>query len=415
MILAEKSGQISLEEIRKHLHALVEQSSDVFWVRNADYTKQIYISPAYEKVWGRSCGSLYEHPDRWAETLVPEDYERLQLEVKKRKGDILPGDSFSQSYRIRIPSDFQAKQLLGKIDFSIQRPDQSIRWIEDQCFAIFGEDGNHIGFAGIARDITNKKQREAFLLEAKQKAEEVNQAKTTFVQNVRHDMRTPLGGIIGMAEIMAGQLKDLEGPYAEYAQMIHAAGQQLMGFLDDVLGLLQQEAVDFKGKEEPFSMVAVAEQVVAMFKPALQQKQLDFDLSIDDKLPERAVGNHEGLHRILMNLMSNAVKFTEAGKIQLSLSKGQYSSDREIVLKIQLADTGIGIPADKKDAIFEKLTRLSPAYQGKYQGTGLGLYMVKQFVQVMDGEIYLKSEEGKGSEFTVALPFKLPLLMADEV
>jgi PAS domain S-box-containing protein len=383
-------------QVTHSLLSLIAQSDDVFWVRSADYSEQLYISPAYERVWGQSCQSLYDHPENWIKTLLPEDADALLTEFQNKKGIIQPGEQFFHTFRI-------------------MRPDHSIRWIEDQNFAIFDDQQNHIGFAGIGRDITEKVQREKALVEARQKAEANYRAKMAFIESVRHDMRTPLKGMIGASKAISVPSEAAQAAYPELSSMIYEAGSELLAMLDGFFGLITEEALIYQEKPTPFSLQKVLDQVETLFRPALAMKpNVAYKLTIDPALPASLLGSRENLSRVLFNLLDNAVKFTDEGHIQLSLARGEGSSDKQTILKISITDTGIGIPANQFEQIFEQLTRLHPAYEERYPGMGIGLYMAKRWINAMEGEIYVKSEEGKGSEFLVAIPLAHPLLTAEE-
>ena len=165
-------------EINKYLSGWAEKSPDVFWIRSADYSQQIYISPIYEIVWGRSIKEVYEHPGSWGDYLHPEDLKRMQGSLKERSSSIEPGKEILEEYRI-------------------VRPDGEIRWIVDTSFPVF-EAAQLIGFAGIARDITDSVLRQKELEAALKKIEVANEAKSEFIANMSHDLRTPMAGLLGM-------------------------------------------------------------------------------------------------------------------------------------------------------------------------------------------------------------------------
>ncbi|MBP9726793.1 MAG: PAS domain-containing protein, partial [Gammaproteobacteria bacterium] len=168
--------------ISKFLIFLSKKSPDVFWIRSADYSQQIYISPAYKTIWQRDPEELYQHPEKWADYLYPEDFENMQTSTSKRNACILPEMEFHTEYRII-------------------RPSGEIRYIKDHSFPIFDKDQIHIGFSGIARDVTDDVIMAQNLMKAKA-AEAANRAKTEFLANMSHDVKTPMTGVVSVADLM---------------------------------------------------------------------------------------------------------------------------------------------------------------------------------------------------------------------
>lgn len=371
---------------------LLNQTKDVFWVRNIDYSKQLYINPAYEKIWGLSQNSLYKHPEKWINTLYPVDRERLEKNIAKRNPTVLPGQKFYENYRIK-------------------QPDGSLRWIEDESFPIFDKNGEHLGFAGIAKDITEKKNYEAFLKKAKDNAESANKAKSEFIANMSHDIKTPLSGIVGLAEILSLRL---EGEEAEFAQYMMAAGRQLLDFFDNCLELAKSEGSELIIPQERFHLKNLINEISELFLPAISSKQLDLQVEYATNLPNYFYGSRSGLYRVLLNLISNAVKFTEQGHIRISINLSKKSTSKQAIVVFNVSDTGIGIPKDKQKIIFERFTRLTPSDQGIFTGSGIGLHVVMRFVKAMGGEINVTSRELSGSRFSVAIPMEIPLLDESE-
>lgn len=388
-ILRKKKGI----ELSCYLKNLVEKSGEVFWIKNTDYSVQIYISPAYEKIWGRPREELYNNSIDWIETIFIEDQEYLKKSLNARNQRAYPGQKFFESYRII-------------------RPDQEIRWIEDESFAIFNDKNQHIGFAGIAKDITEKKSREIFLEKAKKQAEAASIAKAEFIANMSHDVKTPLSGIIGLSELLKSRLR--EGEDLDLAKGIYTSGQRLMDFFENCLELSKSEINESAFLEEPFNLRTLLNEIYELFQPSIKEKDLFFKINYDPKTPDEFLGGRAGLYRIMTNLIGNAIKFTPSGDITVHIKLGEKSTEKQAIVKIVVEDTGIGIPKDKQEIIFERFSRVTPSYLGTYQGTGLGLYIVQKFVKTMHGEVYVQSEKGKGSRFIVTLPLKIPLLTLNE-
>lgn len=363
-------------DLSTYLKNLVEKSSDVFWIKNADYSQQLYVSPAYETIWGRSREELYHNSINWIETIFIEDRESLQKNLRARNPQVKPGQKFFECYRII-------------------RPNNEIRWIEDESFAIFDDEYNHIGFAGIAKDVSEKKQFKITEL-----------AKAEFIVNMSHDVKTPLSGIIALAEILKSRLQNKKE--LSFVNDIYLSGQRLMNFFENCLELSESEGNEKKILEEPFNLKILLNEISELFQPSVQEKQLFLKINYHSDVAEEFLGARAYLYRIMTNLLGNALKFTHQGGVTLHIESAEKSTAQQPIIKLIVEDTGIGIAKDKQEIIFERFSRVTPSYLGTYKGTGIGLYIVRKFVQTMGGEIYTKSEEGIGSCFTVILPLKIP-------
>src|SRR3990167_4462072 len=384
-----KNTHSNVAQLNAYLKALLEKSRDVFWVRSADYSQQIYVSPAYETIWGRSCKSLYEHPEKWIETLFPEDLERLQKDIGERNPEATPGQKFFQWYRI-------------------VRPDGEIRWIEDESFAIFNEQGEHIGFAGISSDVTKNKLIEENLRKAKQDAEEANQLKTHFINNMQHDIRTPISGIWGVTQ----HLSETEADPKKKELLIDLANcsQELLEYCNDLVDFTNIEYNSRPVTKKSFDLRKVLETSIAIQAPAAKAKNLELSLICDSQIPTTIMGDSYRIKRILLNLLSNAIKFTKTGYVKLKANLEKPPNHRRsLVIRFAVEDSGIGIPDDKKEMIYEKFMRVDPSNRGIYKGSGLGLRVVKQFVEELNGDIHVESVLNKGTTFIVDLPLTVPL------
>lgn len=262
---------------------------------------------------------------------------------------------------------------------------------------------NVVGIVGISVDITERKLMEEDLRAAKETAEEANRAKTIFLANMSHDIKTPLAGIISTAENITLSAKDPE--YKASAANISESGLRLLDLMNELIELSRIDAGIVTNKEIKFNLRSLIDDIALLMKPTLIHRSLKLERRYDGNIPNILVGNRSYVFRILLNLVANAIKFTKKGKISIS-AKMAKTDESNVAIKLIVQDTGIGIPKDKQQAIFERFTRLTHSYEGIYKGSGLGLYMVKQFIDEMKGEIRVDSEPGKGSKFICLIPLK---------
>ena len=279
---------------------------------------------------------------------------------------------------------------------------------------LYDKNKNVLGIIGISIDITERKKAELQLkkkqkqlIKEKDKALAANRAKTEFLANMRHDIRTPLSGIVGFSEILKSESN--EPRIKEYADNLVASSHALLHLLDEVLDAVKIGSGEIPNLKRKFNLIDTLEQVAALYYAKAHEKQLDLSLSIDKKVPRYVIGDKIRVHRIALELIGNALNFTNQGfvHIRVDLAKKEH---RHLVIRINVVDSGIGIPEDKQQEIYLQFKRLTPSYQGIYKGSGLGLYVVKQFMEELEGEIYVDSEPQKGTTFTCLIPLQEPLL-----
>jgi len=266
--------------------------------------------------------------------------------------------------------------------------------------------GDIIGILGTYVDITYLKNTEKSLRDAKEKAEAANRAKTEFLSNMSHDVKTPMTGVVSVADLMRTRP---DWRTADKAEMIYSCGLQVLKFFNSCLELSKLEIAEWAAKEEEFSLQTLLNEVQTLFVPRAQSKGLDFSMDYGTNLPTTLVGHRGSVYRVVLNLVGNALKFTEKGKVHVRAFLAEPLNGKNIHIGIEVTDTGVGIPKDKQEIIFEKLQRLTPSYEGKVEGSGIGLYIVDQYVKHMNGTVSVKSELGQGSTFTVFLPMILIL------
>lgn len=272
--------------------------------------------------------------------------------------------------------------------------------------------GEIIGSIGSSIDITRLKRTEIDLKNAKEAAEAASHAKTEFLENMRHDIRTPLSGIIGCARVIQSQPNNSE-KVSEYADDLVQSSESLLNFLNRILEGIKVATGETPLLKKKFDFKKTIQAIIDLNKSLAAKKNLTLTLDVDAKIPPYLIGDPIRLQRIILELVTNALRFTQEGTIDVEAKLKKHETQQDVI-EIKVRDTGIGISKDKQEEIFTQFTRLTPAYQGTYKGLGLGLSIVKQLVDDLGGEIYVESQLNQGTTFTCFIPFQNPLVM-DEV
>jgi PAS domain S-box-containing protein len=263
--------------------------------------------------------------------------------------------------------------------------------------------GANGSFISIGKDITDRIISEIELKKAKEEAEESVKVKNEFLSNMSHEIRTPLNAIIGFTDLLLET--KLTQEQREHLETMHNSGEILLTLINNVLDLSKLESNKFNIEKIPFNLNRTLNEVVKLMKVKAQEKEILLNLNISPNVPEEVVSDSNRISQILLNLIGNAIKFTDKGSVTVTVNKIE-ENDKSAVISFEIKDTGIGIVSNKINSVFGAFTQAKSDTSRIYGGTGLGLTIVKRLITLLNGQIKVESVFGKGSTFTMTLPLE---------
>ncbi|CEK10032.1 PAS domain-containing hybrid sensor histidine kinase/response regulator [Legionella hackeliae] len=324
--------------------------------------------------------------------------------IGKSDFDLPVSEENSAAFRADDRKIIQSKKPRLNIEECQTLADGTERILSTSKVPLLDEKGEAFGVLGIYIDITDRIKMERTLAKAKEQAEISNRAKTEFIANMSHDIRTPVSGIIGISKLLEERLHQSEDQ--QYAHWINESGQQLLSLLNSVLDIISTTtSVENHLIEEEFDLYQTLRNLINLELPTIKLKQLELNLDYDKTITQTIITDRTKLVRILLNLVGNAIKFTDQGAITIKVRKLKEKMDYQ-VLEFTIIDSGIGIPPELQQKVFDRFYRINPSYKGKYEGHGVGLHIVQNYLTVLNSEIKLESELQVGTKVIFNLQVK---------
>ena len=371
-ITERRLAQQALQSSEERFRQLAENIREVFWMMPPSADEMLYVSPAYEQVWGRTRESLYQRPMSWTEAIHPDDLDKAHAIFARQ----MQGEPVDSEYRIRT-GDGQEKS------------------IRDRAFPVRNQAGELIRIVGIAEEITERKRYEAELIQAREGADAANRAKSRFLANMSHEIRTPMNGVIGMVQLLLGT--DLTPEQRRYAEIAQTSGWNLVTLINDILDLSKIEARKVSLEKLDFNPRQTMEEVIQLLLVQASAKGLRLHLHVAPEIPRLLRGDAPRLRQVLTNLLANGIKFTERGEVSLQVALDSVALDSVALdsvaldsqeagmatVRFSIKDTGIGIRPDQAGKLFAPFVQADESTTRKYGGTGLGLAISKQLAELM--------------------------------
>jgi PAS domain S-box-containing protein len=365
-----------LAESEERFRQLAENINEVFWMTDPQTTQLHYISPAYERVWGRPCRSLYENPRSFLDAVHPDDRERVRIAVLEKQSR---GEETDKEYRV-------------------VRPDGSVRWVRDRAFPVRNAAGQFYRLVGISDDVTERKHAEEALKEADRRKDE-------FLAILAHELRNPLAPIRTGLQVMRLAGND-RAAVERVRTMMERQVEHFVRLVDDLLDLSRISRGKIELHTERIELATVVNSAVELCDPLIKEAGHELTVTLPDG-PVYVDADRTRLAQALCNLLTNAAKYSDrGGRIWLT---GQRHGG-ELVVSVK--DTGVGIPPDMLPRVFEMFTQVDRSLEKSQGGLGIGLSIVKRLIEMHGGDVQARSDgPGTGSEFIV----RLPLLAAADV
>ena len=331
--------------------------------------------------------------------------------IGKTDYDLPWGKNQARLYRNDDLSVINSKQAKQQIEENQTLADGKEIVLLTSKMPLFSRSGQVMGILGIFHDITDRKKMEISLAQSKDLAESANRAKSEFLRNMEHQLRTPFSGVYSLVRLLADE--ETQPEKKEMLELTCQSAKEFLDLLNDIIDFSRFQTENSGILAKKFDLRSLLEKAITMQSAAAVAKGLELTLCYPDDLPNIFISDPYRLRRIILNLLSNAIRFTAKGHVSVRTKLAKVIDAKNMILQLIVTDTGIGIPPEKQTLIYEKFYRVYPANQNKYLGAGLGLPLVKQLMTDLEGEIEMQSSPETGTVFVCTIPFKRPLV--DEI
>jgi PAS domain S-box-containing protein len=360
--------------LQQRLHYVVRATNDAIWEVDLA-THQIWRGEQFFTIFGYLPGEVEPTIAWWSSQIHAEDRERVLAGVR---------------------SVIEGGENLWSSEYRLRRGDGSYAYVFDRGYVVRDRAGHALRLTGAMMDLSDRKRNEKELEAAKEAAEAANRAKSEFVANMSHEIRTPMNGVLGMTDLLLGT--ELDPEQCEYAGMVKTSAEALLTIIDDILDFSKMEAGKLEMESIDFRLRGSVEPTFKTLAARAHQKGLELNCIIEPDVPEDLTGDPGRLRQVLINLLGNSLKFTKTGEVNLRVQR-ESGNEECIRLHFSVEDTGIGIPAEKQARVFEAFTQVDGSTARRFGGTGLGLTICRQLVEMMGGRIWVESTPGQGSTF----------------
>ncbi len=395
-----KKFKDSIEEYNSTLEQEVEKRTIDLKISEKRF-KDIAFSSA-DWIWEIDKNGVYAYCSEKIEDIL--EYKREEI-IGKTPFDLMPAEEVVRVSRILSTIIKEKKPIKNLENWNLSKSGKLVCLLTDGV-PIIDDDGNFIGYRGIDKDITEHKHGERIRFE-KETAEAANRAKSEFLSHISHELRTPMNAIIGFSELLVNSVENED--HRSQIEMILDSGKSLLKIINDILDLSKIEAGEFKIEYSAVNIQNMTKDVEKIFSNKFKEKGILFIIEIGIDVPAILMLDEVRIRQILINLIGNALKFTSKGHIKLLLNKTKHEVINKIDLLMSIEDTGIGIPAEQQELIFQAFKQQQNQSTKLYGGTGLGLTITKRLVEMMGGRIAVSSILDQGSTFSIVFSdIKIP-------
>jgi two-component system sensor histidine kinase/response regulator len=364
----------AIRQSEEQYRSLIANIPDVVWTVGPD-RKYSFISPNIQKLLGYPAAEFYDRGiTLWAEAIHPDDIARVRAAFDAL---MINGKPYDMEYRMR-------------------RKTGEWIWVHGRALKTYRKAGMQY-VDGLSSDITVRKNAEEAMQRAKDTAEAANRIKSEFLANMSHEIRTPMNGVIGMTELLLDT--PLTTEQREYLGNVKSCADSLLAIINDILDFSKIEARKLVIEPVEFDIRKSVGMALKALGVRCGEKNLELICNFDASVPDVVLGDPGRLRQVLINLAGNAIKFTEAGEVEVRVRREATDDEEDVRLHFAVRDTGIGIAHDRQEAIFDAFVQADPSASRRFGGTGLGLAISSQLVTMLGGRIWVESEAGKGSTF----------------